>query len=319
MLIILEGVDGAGKTTLATNLFDQLQPHAPTRVLHRGPMTGDWLEEYELDLEDYWPHCGEHIICDRWHVGELVYGPVLRGITKLTPGQRAHVEKFLMRRGAVLVHVTAPTSAVHRRLEERGDDLVSQSMIPDLFDGYYREFMESNMPVYSYITDGDNADDNCGPLLKVGALTEGRAHALHEFQTYVGAVDPSLLLLGETRLRHNGELKYPDKAAFTPRSGTSGEFLLRSLPRDVSFGCGIANALEEDIGLLWQRLGEPMIVALGKEAARECERAELPYGAVPHPQYVRRFHSKRSLEYGRAIREAALHRRDMTSAFTSPG
>ena len=31
----------------------------------------------------------------------------------------------------------------------------------------------------------------------------------------------------------------------------------------------------------------------------------IDHGGVPHPQYVRRFHSKRKLEYGMLIREHA--------------
>ena len=81
---------------------------------------------------------------------------------------------------------------------------------------------------------------------------------------------------------------------------------------------GIANACEEDIGKLWETLGRPAVVALGRAAAEQCRQAELPHGVVPHPQYVRRFHHHHGRRYGAMIREAAQYQEDLSGALRHP-
>ena len=72
---------------------------------------------------------------------------------------------------------------------------------------------------------------------------------------------------------------------------------------------GLANA--KDLGPtgiieLRHALGDPKVVALGKEAARVADSSGVPFGSVPHPQYHRRFHHMRPSLYRDAIDRALV-------------
>lgn len=311
MLIILEGVDGAGKSTTA-DAIARLLPGA-TR-LHKGPMTADAITEYEDPLASYRPGSETHVICDRWHVGELVYGPVLRGKARMTLAERRHIDLFLAARGAVVVHVTASMSTIRQRLSTRGDDLVTLDQIDELNDRYFDVVQHLDVVHGRLYTE---ADENIYAQLQVLAGTalahEMRTAPLVEFPTYIGAANPTLLLLGERRNT------FDRPSAFVPAPNTSGAYLLEHLPEDVfATWLGIANACEEDIGKLWETLGRPAVVALGRAAAEQCRQAELPHGVVPHPQYVRRFHHHHGRRYGAMIREAAQYQEDLSGALRHP-
>lgn len=72
-IFIIEGPDGAGKTTLAR----QLAKDYDLEYHHEGPPPTDKVTQYYinllLDAKD------KRIIFDRLALGEMVYGPILRG------------------------------------------------------------------------------------------------------------------------------------------------------------------------------------------------------------------------------------------------
>lgn len=298
MLVILEGVDGSGKTTLA----EKLQELAPeTKILHKGPPTRDVISEYTLDIQHYRPGLGLDVVCDRWHLGEQVYGPVLRGKSNFTRSTFVHVEKSLQARGAMLVHLDEEMGVLRSRLRARGDDLVSEGMLGDLRESYRLTLRESRVPRLSF--DGRwGTDLLSGILLRSARHLEEICEKLNAFSTYVGDPRPRYLLLGETR-NENFRGDVSPEAAFTPAPATSGRYLLDNLPSRVLYGCGLANACEEDVGKLWETLGKPPTVALGVHSSRACREAGIKFGAVPHPQFVRRFHYSSGQEYGALIRE----------------
>lgn len=305
MLIIFEGVDGAGKTTMAEYITERLREHKPTELLHRGPIEFDPLVEYELALDDYRPGFGKHIVCDRWHWGEDVYGPMYRGKTELNRASRLHIEMFLQARGACMVLATQSRTEIHRRLDDRGETFLKPHDRNAVVEAYYDVAYRSSLN--SFVVSSLN-DEEWYPLAEYAVMMEKVASDLNVYSTYVGPRGPRYLVLGERRnpLKSGGH-----SSAFVPYAGTSGRYLLEHLPEDVARTCGIANAMEEDVHALWCTLGHPLVVALGRMAHDRCELIELPHGAAPHPQYVRRFHNDAGEEYGRVIREAALHRLDL--------
>lgn len=87
-MIVIEGPDGAGKSTLIHRLLGQL----PLRVLHGGGPPSSVAE-----LRDrVWSSHQRYPVLDRWAaISELVYGRVLRGETAI-PEQElyAAIERF---------------------------------------------------------------------------------------------------------------------------------------------------------------------------------------------------------------------------------
>ena len=125
MLIVLEGPDGAGKTTLAKALMAGFYSKWSARtfkVEHRGPLrlNVDPVDEYTLP--DYDPTDRANlVVCDRWHLSEAVYGPIYRGASRVDLGFH---EKWLDDRGALKLYVTAPLKILTARVSERGDDYI---------------------------------------------------------------------------------------------------------------------------------------------------------------------------------------------------
>lgn len=291
MLIILEGADGTGKTTLAGELVEVLG----AKLLHRGPPGQDVITEYARDIQWYRPGQGTHVVCDRWHLGELIYGPLLRGSSAFTRESLAHVEKVLQTRGALLVVLDGDAAEIRGRLRRRGDDLVAVDQIDGILAAY--RDVETQLPRYNI------RDQNLAVTAKYAArlasVLEHAAERLGAFTTYVGPVTPDFLLVGEQR---NGP-PYPDQAALTPGPATSGRYLYEALPDAILDGCGFVNALEDDVAALLPILRDPPVCALGVKAADRLREAGVRCSSAPHPQYVRRFYHRAKLEYGALIED----------------
>lgn len=296
MLILLEGPELAGKTTLAERLRDE---HGFT-VLHRGPPQVHPLLEYErtLELEE---ESDAHIVLDRWHVGELIYGPLLRGASSIDAAMTKHIDLFLQARGCVVVILNPEIAELDRRwtvsAKEQLITWTQELQVRQAYHDYGYQHTEALR--YSYID-----ETRLRYLLDEANDREGRTAWLRRYGMYVGSHNPEWLFVGDrpARTHRNGHL-----AAFIPYEGSSGHYLLSALlaqPTLSSFGLTNAN-VEQDTHDLWELLGQPNVVALGVNAAAALDRMNVPCAMAPHPQYVRRFWHARCKEYGEALIHAA--------------
>lgn len=296
MFLIVEGPDGAGKSTLVDNLA--IAHYASTgrrahilKAAPPDPPTRDPFEEYEQQLEEY-RTAEQLVICDRWHWGELIYGPLLRGGSRLDKAGWRHVEMFLQALGAVTIYTSTPLEVMERRLGARGDDLIEIEHLAHLDDRYKWVIHRSALPVIA------TAGGTRAPQLLDAARSLGRTRRSKFIDTYIGNPSPRLLLFGE---RRGGPTPHADAAAFVPRRQSSGWALLNHLPEDTWRETGICNALECQPKSVWAGLGEPPTIALGNVAHSALVSAGVPHTTVPHPQYVRRFHYGKLAKYGQLI------------------
>lgn len=134
MIIVLEGPDFAGKSTLAHQLVealdDKITPTLRTRVVHNGQdkeLTSQQLFiKYVGQVANAIEYGGDTIF-DRLHVGEVVYGPKYRGDSRLSPAQIVAIGQLLDDAGAIKVHVDADDLTLLDRFRgTRGDDLVTE-------------------------------------------------------------------------------------------------------------------------------------------------------------------------------------------------
>lgn len=302
MLIILEGPDGSGKSTLA----EKISQLTGAKILHKRPPDRDVFSEYTLDLQQYRPGFGVDLVCDRWHLGEEVYGPLLRGGSGFDRASFAHIEKTLITRGAVMGVLQPKLRTLRQRLESRGDDLIEVSQLGEIHRSYVEASKRSQLPKINFTEDVE-VDFVADLLIKVARHTEEACTRLNPFTTYAGDPHPRWLLLGDRRNPSAGGVF---EAAFTPAPGTAGRYLLDSLKPAVLHGCGLANACEEDTHRLWLALHKPPTVTLGTHARDAVNEAGLRFGSLPHPQYIRRFHHSASAEYGQMIGTTLLDGED---------
>lgn len=134
-VILLEGCDGAGKTTMAVALatgYGYQMVHAT-----RTPDGVDLAERYASILA--WPG---RLVLDRSFVSELVYGPLSYGRSRLTFDQVAALAGRVAARGGILIHLTAQPEVIRARLEARDAIAPPLDHLTALIAGYEAVFAE---------------------------------------------------------------------------------------------------------------------------------------------------------------------------------
>lgn len=112
MLIVLEGCDGSGKTTLANKLALMLG----AEIIHCTTKTPNTLWFFRDIIEIARTR---NIIADRFCYGQFVYQePDER---QLNEQDLYHLELEMMNTGARVIYVDAPTAVIQSRLDERNE------------------------------------------------------------------------------------------------------------------------------------------------------------------------------------------------------
>jgi thymidylate kinase len=132
-LVVLEGCDGTGKTTLAADLAAR---HGYT-VVHSGPPDGhvDLAARYRETLS-----MPGKVALDRSFISELVYGPLRYGRSLLSPDDAAELAFSVADAGGVLVHLTGAPDEIARRLRARDGYAPPPERIRALLDAYRNVF-----------------------------------------------------------------------------------------------------------------------------------------------------------------------------------
>jgi thymidylate kinase len=132
-VVVLEGCDGTGKTTLATALAAQ---HGYT-VVHSGrtPDDVDLLARYRSILA-----IPGKIVLDRSFISELVYRPLQYGRSRLTTSDVTQLALLVAARGGVLVHLTSHPETIVARLRRRDGSAPPLERIHALTDAYRSVF-----------------------------------------------------------------------------------------------------------------------------------------------------------------------------------
>ncbi len=132
-LIVLEGCDGVGKSTVAASLAAR---HAFT-IHHatRSPEGTDLHAKYRAILAQPTP-----LVLDRSFVSELVYGPLDHGLSRLTFAQAADLAAIVAERDGVLIHLTGQPEEIAARLHRRDGQSPPPARIRALTAAYAHVF-----------------------------------------------------------------------------------------------------------------------------------------------------------------------------------
>lgn len=152
-LIVLEGTDGAGKTSLAGHLAGQ---HGYA-VVHcdRPPDGADLFGRYAADVAT-----PGKVVLDRCFVSELVYGRSPGGVCRLSAPDAAELALRVADRGGVFVHLTGSAETIAERLAAR------DGFAPPL------ERIRARLAAYHAVFDGLAG---AAPIITVDTTAEGAA------------------------------------------------------------------------------------------------------------------------------------------------
>lgn len=134
MLIVLEGCDGTGKTTLANSLANILN----AEVIHCSSKTPNNYSFFRNIIE---ASKDKIIIADRFCYGQYVYqkdGERPLGSTKILN----ELESQMLNGDVKVVYVTAPTKEISKRLSARNEFLINGLTIDEVkfrFESLFRD------------------------------------------------------------------------------------------------------------------------------------------------------------------------------------
>lgn len=146
MLLLFEGVDKSGKSTLLRNFLQAAQNSGSWKntvykpnssVISRGIIQGLYLGFYEAAAQmtrGRYPFA-----VDRSHITEIVYAPTKRNYDADIAFWREYEEKM----DAIVIYVDTPISTVLQRLQREGDDYVNGEDVEKIkfdYDDYFCRF-----------------------------------------------------------------------------------------------------------------------------------------------------------------------------------
>ena len=136
-ITIVEGTDATGKTTFCEHYAKQHGAH----LVHASQPTHDtWHEEYVQQLEQLVDKHG-HVICDRWHIGELIWPKLFNRPSLFNTFQAyEHCSKLINNIDKLeIIIMQRPAFDIIQTLEQRGEHeqiktvLAAQTLYLDVY------------------------------------------------------------------------------------------------------------------------------------------------------------------------------------------
>ncbi len=208
MWCVLEGSDGAGKTTIANEIHRQLLSEGHNvKLTHLGPPASpDTVLEENIGApySEYLPGTGHDMVSDRWSWGNPVYGPIYRpdtdknGYGDLGLGGLRYTELFGLSRGVLMVLVDVEPDIARERLGSRGDDYIDLKDLERIHAGYTKQLSESALT--ASVIPSRKVEMSDVPLVATELITRARtmessAEHLALWPGYIGPVRPKHLAL----------------------------------------------------------------------------------------------------------------------------
>jgi thymidylate kinase len=304
VFIIIEGADKTGKTTLANAIVERFG----CKYMHSGKPGKSPATEYATyALKNH-----GSIVCDRFHLGELVYGPLFRGKAGISPLEFATLERILRLKQTILIQTTTDISLANKRLlVSTQNEMVDQTQNAKAVVAFNKIINQSNVQhIIKY--DGStrqNLNDVLDQIESLKDLVEKDQAVIRKVCTGIGTpTGKKIVFVGEKVNKRVSWLDLPfDK-------GFSSQFLLDSfkaagVPETLVYLCNADKLKKAEVDFL--RNDSTVFVALGKKAQAKLKELNVLHFALPHPQFVKRFHWKNKDEYAYRLQSILVANNDI--------
>lgn len=307
MIIVIEGPDGAGKTTLARALCARFNleyhhegppPAGRPALEHYGALVENARWRTQFPVEQTIDPAAKSpsqvksgVVFDRLALGQTVYGPIYRNDISFGADEMRVMNRLLTAADAfeILCLSSYETCLTNWRANRRYEMITDEAMFQAVYEGFaqfalaYDHVVDYTEPgVYEILMQVIEGHD--WHTLPLGVI--GSPHAQYLFVGDRGS-DPTSLVTDLAFFGVTDSSKY-----LTGALNTAG-FLAHE--------CAFVNARRHDGRIItWPETR--VTIALGEHATIECDRRHRPCHSLPHPQYWQRFHHHDMSGYVRLLR-----------------
>lgn len=280
--VLLEGQDGAGKTTLA----GELERLFGWPVVHTGPPTKAPLEHY-LDMVRPFPKGGA--VFDRMHPSSFVYGNVFRRIDDMELYEHWLLNAVLLGFGSFAVYCKPPQAAQAGNIASGPadedakvyEDPSRQEEVRKAYDYYFSRLCVLPYLEYDY-TQPDGLERIAEGVSDVFSAAQEMPRPIGDQQCWGSPISPTWCLVGPVM----DALRYLHRAMVAGGMDLINTCMVESLPD----GWEASEAWEHT-----------QIVALGPESHERLIAQKIGHRLAPAPAWVRDVHYKEMSRYGRAL------------------
>jgi thymidylate kinase len=120
MIIIIEGPDGSGKTTLAKKIAEQ----AGYEYLHNVQPEYDGHDASMVQMYEDLIKSHTNLVLDRAWYSEMAYGPTMRDHSSISYPDMYRLEELVAKKGGMIIHCTDSVNILWKRCQKRGEDYI---------------------------------------------------------------------------------------------------------------------------------------------------------------------------------------------------
>lgn len=142
-IIIIEGENCTGKTTLANYIVDNFQ----YEYIKCSQPKGDAYLEYKKIISELDEN--KNYVIDRFVYGEMVYGPIYRGKSDIDNAKLYEIEQMIYSK-AVLIYCYDTAKNISKRFIEEKEEFAEQDKIQQTLDLFNKVIKYSMLPVYKH-------------------------------------------------------------------------------------------------------------------------------------------------------------------------
>jgi len=301
-IIVLEGPDGSGKTTLAQEFVKRYG----FEYVHLGvPSTSEDLFETYVTVLINARDSKKNVVIDRLHMGEATYGKIYRGQDRLGTQGVKLLTRILNGYGASVVACLPPYEVCLANWKSRHATEYVADEVP--FEAIYSEYRKLSDMLDFGVT--GKYDYTKMPLdMAVDVLMSSFCDRKALPPGVIGSTSPAFLFIGE---RANSTLIDLPFMALNASSSYLNGCIEEAGYLEREFA--MMNAVRIDgkswrPSEVWETLGQPIPVFLGQESRRHFNTGENSTAGVlmPHPAYWKRFRSSEKNTYVDMLRKIRL-------------